>query len=1355
MWKFSKVKKIKYQKTISVILAVLLIFQFVLPIQVLAATRSYDFTTSSDYTFDNTKISFSAGQAQLKATTTPSWYNASWTKRKVVTIDNTGNSSTLTNYQVQVSVTYDSDMQADFDDIRFTDNDGTTLIDHWLETKTDSTSATFWVEVPSIPASSNKTIYMYYGNSGASTASVFSGVFSQGSDFSSNFGTLTQKVAGNGTAEVLPLRDINSTQAYRAWTRSENPILQASDLGNPNFDYVRELTLLRDTNNLAVKEGGKYIGYFAARNGTTGVMDSYRTESNNLTSWTNFQPAVVHGQAGLDSISASVSSVMKFSPTDYRMWYWARESFPGVYDATIAFATSTDGINWTKQGVAVNKNLLNVAGTSKAMGVPWVYHLSNGTYVLLVEAYGSDDPEWRIFGFTSSDALTWTVINSGNAILNLGITNAWDDASVANPKLMELSDGTLVIEYNGADTAVNNFQLGYATSSSITGTFSRNISNPMIGISNPTDNYGVETSHWSLDETGNNWIHFHQEFSGTSATAKIYKSDPILAQGALLQGNVDSDSAFLGTTLSSSLFVARNKTYMGSTRDDSGTSPLILALWDSVSVPNSNISTNLQSIRRLEIVRQAYGRTAKGDIYIFYWDASGTRQSWDGSSWTTTATSIVTDYERPIFAQITDDGTNYAISVRYADSVGGAIATATIVKSSVKAFSNGRVLLVGDPFTEAWKGQLFVESMLVRSYTSPEPVATFGSEVTLYDNNNPTLQPISAITFTALSAFTETATKNSGEIKYQISNDGGTIWYWYNSGWTTTSAGYTEANSASDINSNIATFPVGSGQFLFKAYLHSDGAQLVQLDNIDLTYINDTTGPTGTISNGNGTPTNDTTPTFNLTIADAGIGITGAQMQFSCDNSTWSTWESYATPKTDFNIRTGAGCTDVDGSKTIYVEYKDSLGNIGSSYNTGAFTLDTVSSNAALSGTPASITNSASASITVAGTDITTYKYKIDSGAYGAETPIATLISLSSLSDASHTLSVIGKDSAGNWQAEGSTTTYTWTVDTTVPAVTFIIPATSDSLTVSFTSFSATDANTITGYLVNETATIPAIDDVGWAGTAQTQYVFTTEGAKTLYAWAKDEAGNISTSGSGAVTVTLPTPAVSHSGGGGCYGCYVNPAIPSGGFKMSINGGASTAPNRNVFLGFNAGADIKKMAISMTGDFTDASQENYIASKQWDLCSKLGGAVKNPTCLDGQYTVYAKFYTAWGRTSDPAIASSTITLKSGYAEENLQKYTNLPFTNPFTKYLQYRQTNTDIKRLQIFLNSDPDTKVADSGAGSPGKETNFFGLLTKKAVIKFQEKYAKDILSPWGFVKGTGYVGKTTLAKINELMGNK
>ena len=62
-----------------------------------------------------------------------------------------------------------TDCQADFDDIRFTDSDGSTELDYWLES-VNGDVATFWVEIPNIPASPGSTkIYMYYGNAGASS----------------------------------------------------------------------------------------------------------------------------------------------------------------------------------------------------------------------------------------------------------------------------------------------------------------------------------------------------------------------------------------------------------------------------------------------------------------------------------------------------------------------------------------------------------------------------------------------------------------------------------------------------------------------------------------------------------------------------------------------------------------------------------------------------------------------------------------------------------------------------------------------------------------------------------------------------------------------------------------------------------------------------------------------------------------------------------------------------------------------------------------------------------------------------------------------------------------------------------
>jgi hypothetical protein len=65
----------------------------------------------------------------------------------------------------------------------FTDDDGTTLLDYWMQ-KVTSTYAVFWVEVKDDLSASNATICLYYGKAGVTTASNGDATFLGFDDFS-------------------------------------------------------------------------------------------------------------------------------------------------------------------------------------------------------------------------------------------------------------------------------------------------------------------------------------------------------------------------------------------------------------------------------------------------------------------------------------------------------------------------------------------------------------------------------------------------------------------------------------------------------------------------------------------------------------------------------------------------------------------------------------------------------------------------------------------------------------------------------------------------------------------------------------------------------------------------------------------------------------------------------------------------------------------------------------------------------------------------------------------------------------------------------------------------------------------
>ncbi|MGY5853029.1 MAG: DUF2341 domain-containing protein, partial [Candidatus Thorarchaeota archaeon] len=104
-----------------------------------------------------------------------------------------GNTSVGTDYQVKFkvhagngsssgnNVYLNSHGESDFSDVRFTNDDGTEILDYWCEYQ-NVTSAEFWVEV-SDDLSNNQTIYVYYGFDGSVSSSDGYATFDWFEDF--------------------------------------------------------------------------------------------------------------------------------------------------------------------------------------------------------------------------------------------------------------------------------------------------------------------------------------------------------------------------------------------------------------------------------------------------------------------------------------------------------------------------------------------------------------------------------------------------------------------------------------------------------------------------------------------------------------------------------------------------------------------------------------------------------------------------------------------------------------------------------------------------------------------------------------------------------------------------------------------------------------------------------------------------------------------------------------------------------------------------------------------------------------------------------------------------------------------
>lgn len=750
---------------------------------VFAATQYWSFDLSSDYLFNSSSIEVTSGSAQLKALTSPAWYDWHWTKRQDVVIDNTANTSTLTNYQVAVTINSAAGMNADFSDIRFTDSDGVSSLSFWQETYS-AASSSFWVKVPSIAGNSSKTIYAYYGNASATSASDGTATFLF---FDTTFTSIAGGPAMTNAAlsQTTPTYDTSGQavhpdlvyfdapwNGYSYWLLMEpypagnddyeNPSILVSDDGaswevpvgltnpidpaptNPAHDSDGELVYDPVSDQLWAyyTEVGGGTSYLKRRTSSDGVTWSDETDIFNVPDYQFVSPSIV-----------------KIGST-YMMWSVNSGSTGLSAPTTVEYRTSSDGLTWSSPSTVT----ISQPGY-RTWHVDVSYISSKAEYwMLFVASPTANVANTMLLYAKSTDGLVWTTYP--HKVLEKSVSG-WDSRQVYRAtSLYDSATDMFKVWYSGS--TVTEWHIGYTQ---------RDYSDFLSALTAATTTWDVNTGTW-VAESGT--------LKGTLGTVEPSFYDAISA-GTDLQNYVLE-------------FKARNST---------GANNRVVGV-----VRNQGVDSNLFFFDTLSKGRLIYRDTT-------YWamGANGFFGTQDFTLWHKYSVAV--------------SGASGAVRIKIAfDDISKLDRT-----YAASSNNSGKISLGG------YNGDVYYDDVRVREYADSTPTTSLGAVVDLsFSSDAPSIRPASSLSNRSVGNFSTDETLNGGSIRYQVSQVGGSQWLWYNNGWVETTSGYAEANDANTISVNLGTLPSASGQFAFQAFLSSDGLQEVQLNQVSIEYA-PTPGP--------------------------------------------------------------------------------------------------------------------------------------------------------------------------------------------------------------------------------------------------------------------------------------------------------------------------------------------------------------------------------------------------------------------------------------------------------------------------------------------------------------------------------
>lgn len=209
------------------------------------------------------------------------WFDTDFRKKKNIQIEPF--SIDYTNYQYQLNITKETDMNRDYSDIRFTNGAEDTELDYYIVNYSLG-YAIVDVEIPSITTGANTSIYMYYkNNTPVSTTSSGADTYIYFEDFESRtVGLATPLIKSDWRGNTTYGVGVNDSSTYTAY--QGNKYFYSNDV-NSGLPVISIYPIP------SLNSGGRWSFYYRRISGGSGslwILDSVSGGGNRFVTHTNF-----------------------------------------------------------------------------------------------------------------------------------------------------------------------------------------------------------------------------------------------------------------------------------------------------------------------------------------------------------------------------------------------------------------------------------------------------------------------------------------------------------------------------------------------------------------------------------------------------------------------------------------------------------------------------------------------------------------------------------------------------------------------------------------------------------------------------------------------------------------------------------------------------------------------------------------------------------------------------------------------------------------------------------------------------------------------------------------------------------